>query len=127
MLLVVMEPALEILNRSLHGDEGARSFLDRTSSIYVLDATDLSKPKTYGCWNFIHQALNEVERFPPRFRVPPLRKPRQETVLRPGDHRGGRGHGGPGLGQAGGVRGVARTPAVAARDLSGHCGSRPFR
>lgn len=57
-----MEPALDVLNRSLHGDSGARSFLDRTTSIYVLDATDISRPKTYGCWNFIHQAINEVER-----------------------------------------------------------------
>jgi hypothetical protein len=57
-----MEPALDVLNRALHGEAGARSFLDRTSSIYVLDATDLSKPKTYGCWNFIHHAMNEVER-----------------------------------------------------------------
>ena len=32
-------------------------------SIYLLDAMDKSNPKTYGCWNFIHQALNEVERF----------------------------------------------------------------
>jgi hypothetical protein len=58
----MLEPALDVLHRALHGDEGARSFLDRTSSIYVLDATDLSKPHTYGCWNFIHQAMNEVER-----------------------------------------------------------------
>lgn len=57
-----MEPALDVLHRALHGDEGARSFLDRTSSIYVLDATDPAKPRTYGCWNFIHQAMNEVER-----------------------------------------------------------------
>jgi hypothetical protein len=58
-----MEPALEVLHRALAGDEGARNFLDRTSAIYVLDATDLTKPAhTYGCWNFIHQAMNEVER-----------------------------------------------------------------
>jgi len=57
-----MEPALDVIQRALQGDSGARSFLERTSSIYVLDATDLSKPKTYGCWNFIHQAMNEVER-----------------------------------------------------------------
>lgn len=57
-----MEPALDVLDRSLSGDPGARSFLDRTSSIYVLDATNMSKPKTYGCWNFIHQAINEIER-----------------------------------------------------------------
>lgn len=60
--IVGMEPALDVLHRALQGDEGARSFLDRTSSIYILDATDLSKPHTYGCWNFIHQAMNEVER-----------------------------------------------------------------
>jgi hypothetical protein len=57
-----MEPALDVINRALHGDPGARSFLERTTSIYVLDVTDKSKPKTYGCWNFIHQAMNEVER-----------------------------------------------------------------
>lgn len=58
-----MEPALDVIGRALQGDSGACSFLDRTSSIYVLDATDPSKPKTYGCWNFIHQAMNEVERY----------------------------------------------------------------
>jgi hypothetical protein len=58
-----MEPALEVLHRALDGEEGARNFLDRTSSIYVLDATDPDKPPhTYGCWNFIHQAMNEIER-----------------------------------------------------------------
>lgn len=58
-----MEPALDVINRALRGDPGARSFLERTTSIYVLDVTDKSKPKTYGCWNFIHQAMNEVERY----------------------------------------------------------------
>lgn len=57
------EPALDVINRALEGDSGARSFLERTTSIYVLDLTDSSKPKTYGCWNFIHQAMNEVERY----------------------------------------------------------------
>lgn len=56
------DPALDMLNRSLLGDDTALAFLDRTSSIYVLDATDPMKPKTYGGWNFIHQALNELER-----------------------------------------------------------------
>ena len=56
------DPALDMLNRALSGDENALAFLDRTSSIYVLDATDASNPKTYGGWNFIHQALNELER-----------------------------------------------------------------
>lgn len=58
----MLEPALDVLNRALQGDDGARSFIDRTSSIYVLDATNPAKPHTYGCWNFIHQAMNEVER-----------------------------------------------------------------
>lgn len=62
-----MEPALDVIGRALQGDPGACSFLDRTSSIYVLDATDSSKPKTYGCWNFIHQAMNEVERYEANF------------------------------------------------------------
>jgi hypothetical protein len=47
----------------LQGDNKARAFLERTSSIYMLDVTDPSNPKTYGCWNFIHQALNEIERY----------------------------------------------------------------
>lgn len=58
-----MEPALDVINRALQGDSGARSFLERTSSIYVLDVNDTANPKTYGCWNFIHQAMNEVERY----------------------------------------------------------------
>jgi len=62
-----MEPALDVTGRALQGDPGACSFLDRTSSIYVLDATDPAKPKTYGCWNFIHQAMNEVERYEANF------------------------------------------------------------
>jgi hypothetical protein len=57
-----MELALDVIGRSLRGEAEARSFLERTSSIYVLDVSDAANPKTYGCWNFIHQALNEVER-----------------------------------------------------------------
>jgi len=57
-----VDPALDVLNRALSGDDSALSFLDRTSSIYILDATDPYKPKTYGGWNFIHQAMNEIER-----------------------------------------------------------------
>ena len=58
---------MDVINRTLQGDVGARAFLERTTSIYVLDVTDPSKPKTYGCWNFIHQAMNEVERFETKF------------------------------------------------------------
>ena len=82
-LSVPMEPALDVIDRSLRGDTGARSFLERTSSIYVLDVTDASSPKTYGCWNFIHQALNEVERFEARATQSastPAGAPRQEGL-----------------------------------------------
>ena len=67
----------------------ARSFLDTTSSVYVLGAdtttsiaintsatspnnaaggqsnnnNNNSMPKIFGCWNFLHQAMNEIERF----------------------------------------------------------------
>lgn len=54
---------MDILQRALLGEPGALSFLNRTSSIYLLDATDPTKPKTYGCWNFINQAMNELERY----------------------------------------------------------------
>lgn len=58
-----MEPALNMLDRALHGDSGALSFLEKTASIYILDATNASAPTTYGCWDFLNQALSEVERF----------------------------------------------------------------
>lgn len=58
-----MEPALEVIHGALHGDQGALAFLERTSSIYALDVTNPTNPKTYGCWNFIHQAMNEIERY----------------------------------------------------------------
>jgi hypothetical protein len=61
-----MEPALDVINHALLGDVGARSFLERTTTIYVLDVNDTANPKTYGCWNFIHQGMNEVERFEAR-------------------------------------------------------------
>lgn len=58
-----MEPAIDVMSRALQGDPGARSFLERTTTIYALDVTDTFNPKTYGCWNFIHQAMNEIERY----------------------------------------------------------------
>jgi hypothetical protein len=66
VVIYFMEPALDVVNRALQGDVGARSFLERTTSIYVLDVTDASKPKTYGCWNFVDQAMNEIERYETR-------------------------------------------------------------
>lgn len=62
-----MEPALNMLQSALQGDVEARSLLERTTSTYILDFQNEGKPKTYGCWNFIHQAMNEVERYETRF------------------------------------------------------------
>ena len=56
-----MEPALNILNRALSGESGAISFIEKTSSIYILVVTNSEAPKTYGCWDFLNQALNEVD------------------------------------------------------------------
>jgi len=77
-----MEPALDVTGRALSGDPGACTFLDRTSSIYVLDATNASKPKTYGCWNFIHQAMNEIERYEARFASENKLSPQQALTPR---------------------------------------------
>jgi hypothetical protein len=65
-----MEPALEVIQRALQGEPGARAFLERTTSVYILDVTDSANPKTYGCWNYIHQALNEIERYEARQTAP---------------------------------------------------------
>jgi hypothetical protein len=78
-----MQTALDVLTRALQGDAGAQSFLEQTCNIYVLDVAgttmitksridtsmeDILKdhpqhtlPKLYGCWNFLHQALNEMD------------------------------------------------------------------
>eukprot|EP00539_Tryblionella_compressa_P014265 CAMPEP_0178828274 /NCGR_PEP_ID=MMETSP0746-20121128/7737_1 /TAXON_ID=913974 /ORGANISM="Nitzschia punctata, Strain CCMP561" /LENGTH=168 /DNA_ID=CAMNT_0020490233 /DNA_START=500 /DNA_END=1002 /DNA_ORIENTATION=+ len=59
-----METALDVLQRALQGDAGARSFLDQTANIYVLDVNVAADetPKLYGCWNFLHHGLNEFDR-----------------------------------------------------------------
>ena len=57
---------IDILDKALKGDSGALSFLERTSSIYVYDGVNplqQALPKTYGCWDFLNQALNEMERY----------------------------------------------------------------
>ena len=58
-----MDPALAILDRALKGDVGALSFLERTASIYVYDGTNPGQPKICGAWDFLSQALTEVERY----------------------------------------------------------------
>ncbi|KAL7465356.1 hypothetical protein ACHAXS_005682 [Conticribra weissflogii] len=59
-----MSHALSAIDLALRGDAGGLSFLERTAAIYVLDAaTTPGKPTTYGWWNFLNDALNEVERY----------------------------------------------------------------
>lgn len=58
-----MDPALSILDRALKGDAGSLSFLERTAAIYVYDGTNPGQPKTCGAWDFLNQALTEVERY----------------------------------------------------------------
>jgi len=58
-----MDPALSILDRALGGDTGALSFLERTASIYVYDVTNSAQPKICGAWDFLSQALTEIERY----------------------------------------------------------------
>lgn len=62
-----MDQALSILDRALKGDTGALTFLERTSAIYVYDCTtnpgsDPSRAKIFGAWDFLNQALHEIER-----------------------------------------------------------------
>ena len=62
--------ASQIANNEAAASAAARSFLDQTCSVYVLDADTASPPHTegenrikiFGCWNFLHQAMNEIER-----------------------------------------------------------------
>ena len=61
-----MDPALAILDRALKGDVGALSFLERTASIYVFDGTNPGQPKICGAWDFLSQALTELERYEDR-------------------------------------------------------------
>ncbi len=58
-----MDPTLAIIDQALKGDVGALSFLERTASIYVFDGTNPGRPKICGAWDFLSQALTELERF----------------------------------------------------------------
>mmetsp|Transcript_14196 Transcript_14196/g.30254 ORF Transcript_14196/g.30254 Transcript_14196/m.30254 type:complete len:1153 (-) Transcript_14196:223-3681(-) len=59
-----MSHALNILDHAIRGDPSGLSFLEQTASIYVLDAaTNPGRPTTYGWWNFLNDALNDVERY----------------------------------------------------------------
>lgn len=65
-----MDPALAILDRSLKGDVASLSFLERTSSIYVFDGTNPGQPKICGTWDFLSQALTELERLEAKLSTP---------------------------------------------------------
>ena len=58
-----MSHALNALDHALRGDPSGLSYLERTASIYVLDATTPGHPTTYGWWDFLNNALNEIERY----------------------------------------------------------------
>jgi len=61
-----MDPTLAILDRGLKGDVGALSFLESTASIYIFDGTNPGQPKICGAWDFLSQALTEIERYEAR-------------------------------------------------------------
>lgn len=55
---------LDFLDRAMRGDPNALAFLEQTASIYIFDtASDPGRAQVYGCWDFLHHALNEVERY----------------------------------------------------------------
>jgi hypothetical protein len=59
-----MSHAINALDHALRADPQGLAFLEQTASIYVLDAaTTPGHPTTYGWWNFLNDALNEVERY----------------------------------------------------------------
>lgn len=57
-----MTTAIDVLTRALEGDPGARSFLEQTCNIYVLDVARAPKPMILGCWSFLQEGLNELDR-----------------------------------------------------------------
>jgi hypothetical protein len=58
-----MSQALGVLDRAIRGDPACLSFLEQTTSLYVLDAATMpGHPRTYGWWDFLNDALNDVER-----------------------------------------------------------------
>jgi len=59
-----MSHAVNALDHALRADPQGLAFLEQTASLYVLDAaTTPGHPTTYGWWNFLNDALNEVERY----------------------------------------------------------------
>ena len=59
-----MSHAVNALDHALRGDAQGLAFLEQTVSLYVLDtASTPGQPTTYGWWNFLNDALNEVERY----------------------------------------------------------------
>jgi len=58
-----MDPALFILDNALKGDSGSLVFLERVASIYVFDGTNPNNQMIGGAWDFLNQALSEIERY----------------------------------------------------------------
>eukprot|EP00985_Skeletonema_marinoi_P032421 scaffold39130_cov139-Skeletonema_marinoi.AAC.4 len=59
-----MSHAVNALDHALRADPQGLAFLEQTASLYVLDAASTpGHPTTYGWWNFLNDALNEVERY----------------------------------------------------------------
>ena len=59
-----MSHAVNALDHALRADQQGLAFLEQTASLYVLDAASTpGHPTTYGWWNFLNDALNEVERY----------------------------------------------------------------
>jgi hypothetical protein len=59
---MTMDTLLQLLDQGLRGDSDALTFLERTASIYIFDGTNPRQPKTFGIWDFLNQALTEIER-----------------------------------------------------------------
>jgi hypothetical protein len=58
-----MDPALSMLDKALKGDSGSLLFLERVASIYVFDGSNPSNQMIGGAWDFLNQALSEIERY----------------------------------------------------------------
>ena len=55
--------ALRALDQAVRGDPGGLSFIEQTATVYVLDAASTPGAlQVYGWWNFLNEALNDIER-----------------------------------------------------------------
>ena len=55
--------ALRALDQAVRGDPAGLSFIEQTATIYVLDAASTPGAlQVYGWWNFLNEALTDIER-----------------------------------------------------------------